>query len=142
MLNAECQAVNQAVKDKWGVHWDLIQEENIELSKGIGLYNDPFFGERVVQDGWKIGTSSWVLAVCKKVNLLDLDQIRQFNFQKPKLAIAQVTNLEELRKFLPLIPEFWCQPIDIEKEFPAYNWNPIPLQSVEDGVNYLTGWNY
>lgn len=134
--------VNDIVRDKLGVDWDLIETEERSSFRHIklGIYNftDPIFGKRICDDGFKIGTSSWV--VWRGTHLKSYRLAGKHYGVECLLGVFQIPNIVEIRKHIPQCAEYWCQMYSLTNYFPIYDMNAIPLKSAADAENYLTGW--
>jgi hypothetical protein len=137
--------INAHVKQKLGVSWDLLDSadlNNVVLKPGISVEEHPPFPARLLQDGWKVGTTSWCCVCCNVLKRVPIaipglkESVNLVLFEVPEDTMAILT-----RRLAGGLPRYFAQPVGCDSFFPCYNWNPIPLRSVEEFEKYLTGWS-
>lgn len=134
--------VNQAVRAKLGVDWDLIDDSfgRADIPDELTVREFPPFGNRVVHNGIKVTTSSWYVANC---DLIDKHPIDLGADRKGFLAVFEIPSdlYERVRPYFHNLPKYAVQPIQTDSAFALYNWTPIPIESLNQVENFLTGWH-
>jgi len=124
------------MKAKLGIDWEIsyAAEGCKTVGKGIEPFTDPIFGKRILEDGFKMGSSSWVLICCKKIAEHTIKEK-----VKGELARLLVFEASEAAVSKANVNRYWAQIVG--SKFTTMDYNAIPLKSPEDALKYLTGWH-
>jgi hypothetical protein len=141
MKTEELAAINEAVKKKLNVKWDVIELEqapHVELEKGIHqrkMFPIPGAPMRLWHDGLLVGSITWCCIKCEVISSRPMKKIGGYDN-----AVQLVTFKTPNELGSHGVNPYFCAVISPIEYFPCYNWNPIPMKSPDEAGRYLTGW--